>query len=123
MSRAAILKTTIISAVVATAIGLGTWAYVGNLPSHKVTAIVDARNKVTELSYKGQEGRDALALLRQHAKVATKHYSFGDQVVSINGTEGSGPKYWTFYINGKMAEVGANSYITKNSDTLTWKLQ
>ncbi|MGH7234405.1 MAG: DUF4430 domain-containing protein, partial [Candidatus Saccharimonadales bacterium] len=32
-------------------------------------------------------------------------------------------KYWTFYVNGKEASVGASSYVTKNSDRLTWKLQ
>jgi len=55
--------------------------------------------------------------------VQTKHYSFGDMVVSVNGTPGTGPKYWTFYINGKMAEVGAGSYTTKASDVISWKLQ
>jgi hypothetical protein len=44
-------------------------------------------------------------------------------VTSIDGTFGNGPKYWTFYVNGKQADVGASSYVTKSSDNIMWKLQ
>jgi hypothetical protein len=107
----------------AVAIGLGGWAHVVNSPSHKVSVVTNAQHQVTQLSYQGQTGQNALALLKKHAAVQTKHYSFGDQVTAINGTKGNGPKYWTFYINGKMAQVGAGSYTTKAADTLMWKLQ
>jgi hypothetical protein len=88
-----------------------------------VQAVTNAQHQLTQLSYHGQQGQNALALLKKHAQVTTRHYSFGDLVTSINGVRGSGPKYWTFYINGKMAQTGAGSYATKNSDTLGWKLQ
>lgn len=123
MSRAAVLKTNIIAAVLIAALGLGSWAYVANSPSHKVNAVTNAQHQLTQLSYKGQGGQNALALLKKHAAVTTKHYSFGDLVTSINGVAGNGPKYWTFYVNGKMAEVGAGSYVTKAGDTLMWRLQ
>ena len=123
MSRAAILKTNIIVVVLIAALGLGGWAYIANSPSHKVDVVTNAQHQLTQLSYKGQSGQNALALLKKHATVATKHYSFGDMVTSVNGVNGTGPKYWTFYINGKMAEVGAGSYVTKNGDTLMWRLQ
>lgn len=123
MSRAAIVKTGIIAVVLIAALGLGGWAYVANLPSHKEGVATNAQHQMTQLSYKGQTGQNALNLLKKHATVTTKHYSFGDQVTSINGVKGAGPKYWTFYINGKMAEVGAGSYTTKSTDTLMWRLQ
>ena len=126
MGRAALFKTKdlIIAAVVAAAAaGGGAWAYVANSPSHKVTAVANAQHQLTQISYHGQNGVDALTLLKRHADVQTKHYSFGDLVTSINGSAGNGPKYWTFYINGKEASVGAGAYTSKNSDILMWRLQ
>ena len=123
MSRAALQKLLIGGVLAIAALGFGGWAYTANLPSHKVAVITNAQHQVTQLSYHGVNGQTALALLKKHAVVATKHYSFGDMVASINGTEGAGPKYWTFYINGKEASVGAGTYITKSTDTLSWRLQ
>jgi len=125
MSRPALRKAKIIllAAVIALGAGLGTWAYVGNLPNHKVSLVTTAKHQTTQISYQGQSGINALALLKKHAQVTTKHYSFGDMVTSIDGTTGNGPKYWTFYLNGKEASVGAGSYVTKSSDHITWKLQ
>lgn len=124
MSRAAAFKTKlIIIAALILAIGGGTWAYVANSPSHKVQTLTNAQHQLTQLSYQGQNGQNALVLLKTHAQVQTKHYSFGDMVTAINGVTGSGPKYWTFYLNGKMASVGAGAYTTKSTDHVTWKLQ
>ena len=123
MSRAALLKTALIMGAILALTGIGSWAYVANSPGHKVSVVTNAQHKVTQLSYQGQKGQDALALLKKHAIIKTKHYSFGDQVIAINGTEGNGPKYWTFYVNGKISMVGAGDYATKDSDMLMWKLQ
>lgn len=123
MRRAAIVKISVLSAVIIAALGFGGWAYVANSPSHKVIAVTNAQHQLTQLSYRGHSGQNALALLKKHADVQTKHYSFGDLVTTINGIKGAGPKYWTFYVNGKMAQVGAGSYTTKSTDTLMWKLQ
>jgi hypothetical protein len=123
MSRAALIKTNVIAAVVVlTGLGIGT-AYVANSPSHKVDVLTNAQHQIMQISYHGQQGQNALSLLKKHAAVQTKHYSFGDMVLAINNVTGNGPKYWTFYINGKMASVGAGTYTTKVSDMLTWKLQ
>jgi len=123
MSRAAVKLNIVVAATVALAIGLGAWAHVVNSPSHQVQTVINAQHQLTQISYHGQAGQDALALLKKHATVQTKHYSFGDLVTSISGVKGAGPKYWTFYVNGKMAQVGAGSYATKSTDTLMWKLQ
>lgn len=111
------------SAAAALAIGGGTWMYIANSPAHKTQAVVGANHQTTQLSYQGQDGKNALELLKSHAKVETKHFSFGDQVMSINGTAGNGPKYWTLYVNGQESTVGAGAYVTKNSDDIMWKLQ
>jgi len=126
MGRAALSKTKIfiIAAIIVVggAAG-GSWALVVNSPSHKVQTVTNVAHQITQITYHGQNGVNALTLLKKHAHVQTKHYSFGDMVTSIDGTPGNGPKYWTFYVNGKEANVGAGSYTTKNSDTITWKLQ
>ena len=125
MSRTALSKTkiSILAIVIIILAAGGVWACIANSTSHKTYAVVNAQHQTTQLSYKGQDGVSALTLLKKHATVQTKHYSFGDMVTSINGTAGNGPKYWTFYVNGKQADVGAGSYTTKSSDTLMWKLQ
>ena len=123
MSRAATRKIVISTVIAIAALGLGGWTYVANSPSHKVSVVTNAQHQATLLSYQGESGQNALALLEKHASVQTKHYSFGDMVTSIDGTPGTGSKYWIFYVNGKEANVGPGSYITKDTDTLTWKLQ
>ena len=126
MSRTAqsSIKTIIIAAAVL-AIGAGgaVIAVVSNSPAHKIGTSVNAQNQLTDIKYNGVAGTDALTLLKKHAQVETKHYSFGDLVTSINGSQGTGPKYWTFYLNGKEASTGAGAYITKAGDKLEWKLQ
>ena len=100
----------------------GSWAYAYRHTARNISHSVTMQH-ATVLSYHGQQGIDALTLLRRHAAIGVRHYSFGDMVTSINGVTGAGPKYWTFYVNGTEATSGAGSYITKSSDTITWKLQ
>lgn len=128
MSRTALKNTNAIiiagSVVfVVTIASIGSGIYVENSPSHKVTTSTNTQNQLTYVSYKGVDGQDALTLLKNHETVQTKHYSFGDLVTSINGTSGTGPKYWSFYVNGKLAAVGAGTYVTHKGDTIEWKLQ
>ena len=76
------------------------------------------------VSYSGQNGKNALELLKQHADVTTKDSAYGPYVESINakmgGTDG---KYWAFYVNGTMASVGAHDYVTKDGDKIEWKFE
>lgn len=125
MSRAALTKTNIVLVALAVVVagGGGAVAYRLESRARQVRTVWGAQHQVTQLSYAGLDGVDALTLLRRHASVGLKHYSFGDEVTSIDGSAGTGPKYWTFYINGKQATTGAGSYLTHASDTLLWKLQ
>ncbi len=124
MNRAVLSKTNVLIAAFVVMVGLsGGTVLLERGRASDMQAVTSAQRPLIELSYHGQNGVDALTLLKQHATVATKHYSFGDMVVSINGTAGSGPKYWTFYVNGNMAQTSAGAYITQASDVLTWKLQ
>lgn len=96
-------------------------------PSRAVAADHTTATKpaaITHLSYKGVEGKTALDLLKQHATVVTKDSSYGPYVDSINGVAGgTSGKYWTFYVNGAQAQVGAGAYVTHGTDTIEWKFE
>lgn len=113
---------TIFGALVALTIAVGGGLTAIHTNSNSsVHAIQTARHTV--VSYHGVMGMDALAILKQKHHVQTKTYSgFGEEVTGIDGVLADSKHYWAFYINGKMAQVGAGSYTTKASDTLTWKL-
>jgi len=117
------LKFIIPAAVLIVALGVvDVWSHTANEPP-KSSSQTQTHKQITQIIYYGVNGQNALALLEKHAQVQLKHYSFGEEVIVINGAVGNGPKYWTFYINGKESSVGASSYITKNTDKLEWKLQ
>lgn len=75
------------------------------------------------VTYQGVEGKTALELLKEKNKVETKAFSFGEQVIAINGVTQPEGKFWAFYVNGKQATVGADSYVTKNGDSIYWILE
>ena len=76
-----------------------------------------------EITYAGKDGVTALTLLGQKAKIVTSGTGDGAFVTSINGLAAN-PKneFWAFNVNSKPAVVGAGSYVSKSSDTITWKL-
>lgn len=73
------------------------------------------------LSYKGEEGRDALTILKQKSKVEQNSSGL---VISINGRKTDTAKeFWAFYVNGKFADVGPADYQTKDKDLIEWKVE
>jgi len=80
-------------------------------------------NDSKQITYQGKEGITALKLLEQAAKIKTSGTGEMAFVTSINGVVADSTKeFWSFNINGEPALVGAGSYITKDSDTITWEL-
>ena len=75
-----------------------------------------------EISYQGVEGKTALELLKSSHQVETQSFSYGEMVQSIDGVKAPATHFWSFQINGNFSDVGAGAYITKDSDTLSWKL-
>jgi hypothetical protein len=73
-------------------------------------------------TYRGEEGKNALTLLKEKTRV--KQGSSG-LVISINARRAKEDKkeFWAFYINGKMAEVGPGNYQTKEGDIIEWKIE
>lgn len=77
----------------------------------------------SEISYQGVEGKTAMELLKDSHKVEVKSFDFGDMVQSIDGKTAGDGEFWGFYVDGKLAPVGAGEYETKNGETITWKLE
>src|SRR6185369_14025822 len=76
------------------------------------------------ISYKGEQGKTALELLRASHRVETKTFKgVGEFVQSIDGVTPDSKHFWSFYVNGQPATVGADQYKTQDSDTLSWKLE
>jgi hypothetical protein len=127
MSRVAqVLKSNVLLtglAVIIILAGAGTAVYVHDENSGDVQTTTNSLHQLTQISYDGKNGVNAFVLLKKYATVQAKHYSFGYFVSSINGVAGNGPKYWTFFVNGKEASSGASLYITKSSDIITWELE
>ncbi|HVZ58814.1 MAG TPA: DUF4430 domain-containing protein [Patescibacteria group bacterium] len=74
------------------------------------------------LTYSGEEGVDALTLLKQHATIEQDRSGLVD---SINGRKADASKkeYWSFFVNNKMAQVGPADYVTHKGDMIMWKIQ
>lgn len=87
-----------------------------------VVATVDPKARQNTFVYQGKDGIDALRLLKDKARIEESQSGF---VVSINERKADQAKkeFWAFYINGKMAEVGAADYLTKDADLIEWKIE
>ncbi|HEX7543137.1 MAG TPA: DUF4430 domain-containing protein, partial [Patescibacteria group bacterium] len=70
-------------------------------------------------------GKTALDLTKEKAKVVTKGEGVNAYVIEINGklAEDSKKEFWAFYVNDKIAEVGAGSYKLKDGDKIEWKIE
>lgn len=88
----------------------------------KKASIVSEIKTADSFSYKGEEGKDALTLLKGETNVEQNSSGL---VVSINGQKADDKKheFWAFYVNGKMAEVGPAEYVTKDGEKVEWKIE
>ena len=73
-------------------------------------------------SYKGEAGKSALDILKQKFEVKEDR---SGMVASIGEKTADSAKheYWAFYVNGKLSDVGAGDYKTKNTDLIEWKVE
>lgn len=68
-----------------------------------------------------EEGTSALDALKEAYEVEEKD----GFVTEIEGhaNDDDTQTYWMYDVNGEMAEVGAQDYILKDNDTMTWTLE
>jgi hypothetical protein len=74
------------------------------------------------ISYKGENGKDALTILKQKFSVSQDNSGI---VNIIGGKKADAGKheYWAFYVNGKTASVGPADYKTIDKDLIEWKIE
>lgn len=91
-----------------------------NKPTPTILSEKKVENKV--VTYKGEDGKDALTLLKNVAKVEQNSSGL---VTTIDGREAldKNKEYWAFYVNDEMAPVGPAEYQTKNTDNIEWKIE
>lgn len=76
------------------------------------------------VQYQGQDGKNALELLKASHKVSTKTFTgVGEYVESIDGISPDSSHFFSFYVNGQQAQVGADQYVTKATDQIEWRLE
>lgn len=97
-------------------------------PNSAVSPTPPAKQQATQatsttINYKGEEGKEALTLLKEQAEGVEQNSS--GLVVSINGkkADNTNREFWAFYVNGKMAQVGPAEYMTKTGDKIEWKIE
>lgn len=89
-----------------------------------VEIVVDSQmRRYPDVDFK--EGETALDLTRKAVEVETKGEGEMAFVTSVNGQKVDEEKkeFWSLWVNGEMAQVGAGSYVLKSGDTVTWKIQ
>lgn len=94
------------------------------IPERQSTLVGDqTEQQVSEITYQGVEGKNALELLKASHQVETTQYGEDEFVTSIDGVKGDDTHFWLYSVNGQPAEVAADNYQTKNTDTITWKYE
>lgn len=89
-------------------------------------ALVDDAAETTEhiryLATNQGSALDQLMILNDSVVVIDSEY--GKYVDSINQlVGGSDGKYWSFYIDGELAELGADAYQPTGGEVIEWKFQ
>lgn len=82
-------------------------------------------NKKLSRSYKDVQNITALDLLKQTSDILVEGQNKEAFVTTIDGLQAKSEQreYWAFYVNGKLASVGAGSYKLQPNDSLEWKLE
>ncbi|HUD20795.1 MAG TPA: DUF4430 domain-containing protein [Candidatus Saccharimonadales bacterium] len=107
--------------VCAIVLGFGIYLFIPALSSHKATATQVQPSDIVALD--GQDNVTALNLLKASHQVQTEQTSLGEYITGIDGVTPNSNQFWAFYVNGQMADVGADSYVTKSTDRIVFSLQ
>lgn len=80
-------------------------------------------DNASTIAYDGQDGKDALTLLKEKYSIESTQSDFGAFVSSINGIKAEDNiNFWALYVNDVMATQAADKTITKTTDKIEWRL-
>ena len=87
-----------------------------------VTQTQEKKTTTATFSYSGEEGKDALSLLKEKTTIEQDPSGL---VTAVNGKKADqrSREYWAFYVNGKMATIGPAGYKTIVSDIIEWRME
>ena len=76
------------------------------------------------VSFTAEAGRTVLEQTHEHAEVETEDAGMGEYVIAMDGmTGGDDNRFWTYYIDGEPAAVGAGDYVTEGGETVEWRFE
>ena len=127
MERRNIIAGVIVIGILVLALG-GTYTYHRNSENATVTLIIDygtLKEKDVYEDVKMPENSTVLDLLRKVTDVVTEETQYGKMIVSINGVSQDKDKglWWTYTVNGKIAETGAETKLLHDGDVIQWSLK
>jgi hypothetical protein len=90
-----------------------------------VAATTNAEVKAaTTVQFTAEKDKTVLEQLQDKATVMVKDSQYGPYVDSVNGLKGgTDNKYWSYYVDGQMANIGAGEYVTKGGEAIVWKFE
>lgn len=122
-------KTVLLTAVLAVAIAFGasTLSLI-NKPAKtgdgQPGQTLGAQQNENEVTFTAIADQTVLDQLQTKANVSVKDSSYGPYVDSINGIAGgTDGKYWSYYVDGQLAQIGAGEYVTKGGEKIQWKFE
>ena len=123
-------KTSIIAVFGAVVVAIGVTTVVlinqpAKAPEQQVAATQSQpKDNPRLVTFTATKGKDVLTQLKSHATVVTKDSQYGPYVDTINGIKGgTDGKYWSFYVNGTLAQKGAADYVTTGGEKIEWKFE
>ena len=74
------------------------------------------------IAYDGRDGATALDLLEDEGyDVTVESSSMGDYVTAIGDVESTKSQYWLFEVDGKLPNVGADAFETRDGQRIEWR--
>jgi Domain of unknown function (DUF4430) len=117
---------TIIVLLVVLASGtVGTLIAINHHTNNQVATTSPQVEGATVIRFTAQKNQTVLAQLEAREKVVVQQDpTYGAFVESIDGVKnGVNNKYWAYYVNGQMANIGAGNYTTKGGEEIVWKFE
>lgn len=131
MSRKARTSFLTAAATVAIALSVVTIVLFGHLQKPLATSTQQALGahtiqeiEPTSVLFVAEKNKNILDQLKDRAAVTTKDSPQGSYIESINTVRnGTGNRFWTFYVNGQLAQQNAAEYVTEGGETIEWKFE
>jgi hypothetical protein len=92
--------------------------------AHETTKADAPDRDLRHVEYDGEDGKTALELLDDNGyDVSVEHSSIGDYVTAIGDVRATKSTYWSYYVDGKLPNVGAGDFETKDGQHVEWKFE